>query len=364
MSLLDDPAASLFENPAASLFDSGAYDLSFYNQIYLMMQYCLNNPKNPHCEFIPSYYMYKIDLVPNAIFAGIFGASFIAFAATYAFTRRGHGFNIAMMLGVTCEILGYAGRLMSWNNPWRKAPFLMQICCLTIGPTFFAAAIYFCLCRVVKVFGASNSRIAPEWYTRIFIPCDLISLILQAAGGTVASVANHNGESTDKGDKVMIAGLCFQVFTLLIFMIVAGDFAISTWRRSRAVRNNDNNSNNQAIQEVLDRDAAIFGHLCSSWRFRFFLGALTLSTVCIFWRCVFRIAELSRGWTGPLMERQDLFVGFEGVMIIIAVVGLNFFHPGFCSKELFGGRNTDKNAPFFEGQSTHELVATKVVSGC
>lgn len=43
-----------------------------------------------------------------------------------------------------------------------------------------------------------------------------------------------------------------------------------------------------------------------------------LSTVCIFCRSVFRVAELSGGWTGPVMLRQDLFVGFEGVMVVVA----------------------------------------------
>lgn len=37
------------------------------------------------------------------------------------------------------------------------------------------------------------------------------------------------------------------------------------------------------------------------------------------------------------MGNQGMFVGFEGVLIIVAVVVLNFFHPGFCMKELLQG---------------------------
>lgn len=309
---------------ATSVWDSTtAQDDDLTYQIYLMMIYCHSHPHNPHCDGVPSYYMYRISLLANAVFAGVFLFSLVVFAATYAATRRGHGFNAAMMLGVACETLGYAGRILSWNNPWEEDPFLLQVCSLTIGPAFLAAGIYLCLRCVVRVFGTDNSRIAPEWYARVFIPCDLVSLVLQAAGGGLAAVANQRWESTETGDKVMIAGLAFQVFTMFVFMLVAGDFAIRTWRRRR--------------RRLADGDAAVLSHLRSSWKFRFFLGALAVSTVCIFWRSVFRVAELSGGWTGPLMERQDLFIGFEGVMIAVAVLGLNFFHPGLCSPELLGG---------------------------
>lgn len=43
----------------------------------------------------------------------------------------------------------------------------MQICCLTIGPAFMAGGIYLCLRRIVYAFGPENSRLKPEWYTRI-----------------------------------------------------------------------------------------------------------------------------------------------------------------------------------------------------
>lgn len=145
-------------------------------------------------------------------------------------------------------------------------------------------------------------------------------------GGALASVANHNGESTTTGDNVMIAGLSFQVFTMFVFMLAAADFALRTYRRAR-------HAHLPNLSLALDNHPDMV-RLRASRRFRAFLWALALSTACIFIRCVFRVVELSGGWTGPLMERQDLFIGFEGVMIATAVLALNFFHPAFCSKEL------------------------------
>jgi hypothetical protein len=149
----------------------------------------------------------------------------------------------------------------------------------------------------------------------------------------LASVAAHNHTDISTGDNTMLAGLAFQVVTLLVFMLLAADFAIRTIRRPAA----------------LDHDPALV-RLRASWSFRLFLAALALSTICIFIRSVFRVAELSQGWTGPIMKRQDLFIGFEGVMIVIAAVILNIFHPNLCFPDMErfrakSSKKASKNTP-------------------
>ncbi|RKU44323.1 hypothetical protein DL546_006261 [Coniochaeta pulveracea] len=287
--------------------------------------YCMARPDDALCAAVPSYYKYRVSLAANAVFLALFSLSFLLFLSTYIFTRRGLAFSIALLLGVACEIIGYVGRILSWKNQWQENGFLIQIICLTIGPAFMAAGIYFCLRRIVYAFGPKNSRIRPEWYTRIFIPCDVISLVLQAAGGGIASVASHNGDPVDTGDNIMIAGLSFQVLTLLIFMACSIDFGFNAWRRFKSMGT-----------AAFDQSAAAL-KLRSSWLFHAFLAALTLATVCIFWRSVYRVAELSKGWDGPLMYRQGLFIGFEGVMVVVACLALNAFHPSVCMRDVMEG---------------------------
>ena len=130
-------------------------------------RFCYQNPDFPQCVDVPSFYLYRIDLVPNAVFTAFFSLSLLGFAATYVATRRGLGFFIAMGLGLLCEIIGYAARILAYKNQWSENAFLAQICTLTIGPAFLAAGIYLCLRRIVYVFGPENSRIPPEYYTRI-----------------------------------------------------------------------------------------------------------------------------------------------------------------------------------------------------
>jgi hypothetical protein len=198
-------------------------------------------------------------------------------------------------------------------------PFLIQIICLTIAPAFLAAGIYLCLSRIVITVGPEHSRIKPLSYPKIFIPCDFISLVLQAAGGGMASVSTHNGEDPKKGNNIMIAGLAFQVFTLLVFILLAADFA---WRTYRGRTSRGQISPDQ--QPVILR---------RSWPFKAFLIALSLSTLCIFTRCVFRVAELSEGWDGRLANTQKYFIGLEGAVIIAAVLLLNMCHPAYCFKD-------------------------------
>lgn len=118
----------------------------------------------------------------------------------------------------------------------------------------------------------------------------------------------------------MIAGLGFQVFTMLVFILLALEFAVHTLRKSRRA----------SPLTTLDSGNAA---LRKTWIFKGFLAALTFSTLCIFMRCVFRVAELSKGWQGELYKNQNYFIGFEGAVIVAAVFMLNIFHPGLCLRE-------------------------------
>lgn len=56
--------------------------------------------------------------------------------------------------GLTWHILslslnaGYGGRIMMHANAYDLNGFLLQICCISLAPAFFSAAIYFCLSKM------------------------------------------------------------------------------------------------------------------------------------------------------------------------------------------------------------------------
>jgi hypothetical protein len=136
----------------------------------------------------------------------------------------------------------------------------------------------------------------------------------------MASASTHTGKDPRPGNHIMLAGLSFQVFTLAIFISLSSDFAFRTWRRTKTL------GDTQALDPT-------HAKLRASLRFRGFLAALTFATLCIFTRSVYRVAELSEGWTGHLISTQRYFIGLEGAIVVAGVLALNAFHPGFCFQE-------------------------------
>lgn len=138
------------------------------------------------------------------------------------------------------------------------------------------------------------------------------------------------------GNNIMIAGLSVQVFTLLVFILLALDFAIRTKRR---------------VSQLGTTGALDPRHvkLRESWVFKGFLVALSFSTLCIFTRCVYRVAELSEGWDGHLIKTQKYFIGLEGVVVVLAALALNIFHPGFCFQEAMDAREVQKSGRHWYG---------------
>lgn len=159
----------------------------------------------------------------------------------------------------------------------------------------------------------------------------------------------------------MVAGLAFQVFTLLIFMFLCADFALRTRRRYKSMG-----------EAAFDQNP-MYVAIRHDWKFKAFLVALTLATICIFWRSVYRVVELGEGWTGALIRRQNLFIAFEGVMVIIAAAALNIFHPAICFREGvsgLGGLGTKRKQQKAEARAEKEgtvgrteMAATEARSG-
>jgi hypothetical protein len=229
---------------------------------------------------------------------------------------------------------------MLYNDPFDHNGFIIQICCLVISPAFITAGIYLTLKHIVISFGEQWSRLRPVWYTRIFIAGDLFSLILQGAGGGLASTADPGSDLQDVGTDLMIAGVIFQVVTLAFFGYFLTEYTLRTYRR----------------REKLSEESMTLFHKTS---FRCFMGSIITAYVCIFVRCVYRIPELTGGWGSELMRNEPEFIVLEGVMIVIAVGVLTVFHPGYCFPALGNtiGKKNKYNRKSI-GDSDVEMMST------
>jgi hypothetical protein len=214
---------------------------------------------------------------------------------------------------------------MMYNDIFDDNAFTIQICCLIISPAFVTAGIYLVLKHITMSFGEGWSRLKPVWYTRIFIAGDIFSLVLQGAGGGIASTADDGSSSQDVGTNMMIAGVVFQVVILLIFGFLLVEYTVRTYRR----------------RDQLSAEAMTLFHKMS---FRLFMLAVIVAYMGIFIRCVYRVPELALGWGSDLMRNEPEFIVLEGVMIVIAVLFLTVFHPGYCFPALGSTFSKSKQA--------------------
>jgi hypothetical protein len=129
------------------------------------------------CPIEDSIFEYQPSLAANAVFIALFGITLIIHLIQF-FRWRTWFFSTAILWGCITEMIGYGGRIIMWQNPFSFPGFIMQIgelasssllpsrttlleieirshdlrsrhtVCITIGPAFYSAAIYFTLTQM------------------------------------------------------------------------------------------------------------------------------------------------------------------------------------------------------------------------
>ncbi|TVY85253.1 Sphingoid long-chain base transporter RSB1 [Lachnellula suecica] len=284
------------------------------------------------CDLSMANFDYIPTLPGNAIYAAIFGIAIFA-QLFLGIKHKTWGYMVAMIFGLLLEVIGYVGRVLLHNNPFENNYFLIYLVCLTIAPALFTAAIYLCLARIVHVYGENLSFFRPRTYTLVFCTCDLISLVLQALGGGIASTSDTlSGKNL--GRNIMLAGLIFQVISLALFALASGEFAL------RVIKNKS-----QWNVRYID--------LVNSLLFKSFLVGLVISSVTIFARSVYRCAELAGGFNGELFRGDEaLFMVLEGLMLVIATIWLTALHPAVA----FQGTWHESNFRFRSKDAERKLM--------
>ncbi|KAF4254965.1 hypothetical protein KXW98_004865 [Aspergillus fumigatus] len=262
----------------------------------------LRNSCHPLIDGIDTAYGYRPSLAAGVVFCTLFGLSMILHTVQFAWKRT--WWCCVFSIGCLTEVLGWAARTWSAQCPYNMTAFLMQISTLIIAPTFFTAGIYVLLGRFITILGRESSIISPNLYLWIFVTCDIISLVVQAIGGGMASAATNdvNGD-TAPGTHIMVAGIVFQMASITVFVILAADFVRRALHR-------------RLLQSMSGSIVPLF-------------GAMIFSVVCIYVRSIYRTIELSEGWSGYLITTERYFIALDGAMMVAAVVVFNVFHPGW-----------------------------------
>ncbi|KAJ7152907.1 RTA1 like protein-domain-containing protein [Mycena filopes] len=261
-----------------------------------------------HLRFSP--YGYTPTEYVCIIFVTLFALSTLLHVGQAIRYRLWWIFPTAVLAGLL-ETVGWGGRLWSSTAPEVFKAYEMQIVCTIMGPTPLAAANFIILGRIIDRLGPVYSRLSPKLYTILFLCCDIASLVIQAIGGGMAAGAVNQLRDPAKGGHVMLGGIVFQMATITVYVFCAGEFLLR-YLKNLPVRGPPT----PAATPPLSRNMRIL------------VGALVFNTVCLFIRAVYRVIELSDGWSGRIIHTQVYFNVLDGMMITLAILTLNFAHPG------------------------------------
>jgi len=255
----------------------------------------------PWDPVLGNQYGYKPSLAAGIAFCVLFTVTMTVHVAQAWYKKR--WWCLLFAIGALTELLGWAGRTWSAECPSNLNAFLMQITTLIIAPTFFTAAIYVILGRLIVIMGKETSPISATTYLWIFCGCDLISLVVQAVGGSMASqaAAATPPRKSETGTNIMVGGIVFQMASITVFVFLFLEFLRRTRKQRRSIT------------------AKIY----------LLVGASAFSCLMIYIRSIYRTVELLQGWSGYLITHEGYFIGLDAVLMFLAVVVFNFIHPGW-----------------------------------
>ena len=165
-----------------------------------------------------------------------------------------------------------------------------------LAPCFFTAGIYYILGRMINKYGHQSSLISSSMYLKIFVIFDIVSIIIQAISGGMASAAGGKDPpgNTKPGTRIMMTGIIIQLVSICVFGLL---WLIFLWRARKM----------QYPKSLV----------C----------ATTFSAFCIIVRNFYRAIELSQDWEGYLITHEIYFAVLDGALMAMAVGVLNVSFP-------------------------------------
>jgi len=211
------------------------------------------------------------------------------------------------------EVTGWAARTYSHFYPGKLMPYLIQTITTINAPTPLVATYFIILAEIIRRLGPCYSRLKPRMYAIVFLTADLVALSVQGVGGALAAIAAGNDKDPEKGGKIMLGGIVFQMLAITIYMVLAVEFVYRYLTDKPFQRpHNDPPTGNYFLDKNMK--AMLFGSAFSS--------------LALYVRSVYRTIELIDGWEGRIITTEIYFNAMDGAMILLAMFCLNFFHPG------------------------------------
>ncbi|KAL2838118.1 RTA-like protein [Aspergillus pseudoustus] len=225
------------------------------------------------------------------------------------------------IVGGIFQVVGYGARAGSHFNTDSTLLYAIQSLLILLAPTLYAASIYMVLGRIITfLHGEHLSYIPVKWMTKVFVAGDVLSFILQAAGGGI--MTNGSKNTVKIGEWVIVAGLCVQIVFFGAFVITSLIFHVKIIR-----------SPTTASERFMSKRGSLWPP--RDWRGLLF--ACYSASVLILVRSVYRLVEFVQGNDGYVISHEVFLYVFDAAMMFSVMVVMNVFHPSFVlSKDNIG----------------------------
>lgn len=168
---------------------------------------------------------------------------------------------------------------------------------------FLSAGIYTTLTSMIAALGPELSPfgLGKKTILGLFVTSDVIATITQVAGAALIGSSESNNKSPDTGNNILLGGLAFQVFSFFIFLVLLFKFL------SRARKAATSRGEGGMMQ---------------------FSAAVVVSSLLVYLRTIFRLAETADGIGGYASSHEAFFGALEFAPIVVAILILGWWHPG------------------------------------
>ncbi|KAH1368735.1 hypothetical protein KXX63_008569 [Aspergillus fumigatus] len=248
-------------------------------------------------------YHYEPSLPAAIAFSVLFNITTLAHV--YQRVKSGSNYMNPFIVGGFFQVTGYGCRAASHFLGTSTTLYAIQTLLVLLAPTLYAASIYMILGRVIRYLHAERlSPVPVKWMTKTFVAGDILSFILQGAGGGVMSAGSAN--SHDIGTYIILAGLAVQLLFFGGFVFVAFVFH---FRFSSS------------------QGAGTSGNVpwVKSWNG--LLWVLYLVSALILIRSAFRMVEFAQGFDGYLIRHEIFMYVFDTALMFVLMVVMNTVHP-------------------------------------
>ncbi|KAK1485974.1 uncharacterized protein CCOS01_07276 [Colletotrichum costaricense] len=253
------------------------------------------------------FYPYTPSKAAGVIFLFLFAG--ITVFHVWLIRRYKTKYFIPMVLGGICDTFGHLGRAWAGSAPLSPKPFMLQLMLILVAPVFISATIYVNLGRLKEaLLGHQRRKCSP---TSIFILTDIIAFCTQIGGSLVQVIANP--KIMEIGGHVVLGGLLFQLFVMVVYFALVMRF-----------------------QRATQRETIYLQH----WRR--YVWTLIISVVAVWVRNLVRATEFAEGWYGFVNQHEAMMYIFDSFLMFSVMVAFAVFHPGKLNDTVGLGKNTQR----------------------